>query len=154
MFFFYYFWYNNRTMVISVSFCSILPIWQVITFIDVSLICLVPASVDLHIQQYIPPSAVTNPRTLSLVSHNPSSLGFVLTVFAIMKHVQTVTSPSFLTTYESVHCFSFCLNQGWCGKFIGVCRLKMSLKKRRLRKIPRRVKILRQQKMRRRNQKR
>ena len=31
-------------------FCSFLPIWQVFIFIEASLICLVPTSLDLHIQ--------------------------------------------------------------------------------------------------------
>ena len=56
--------------VLTVSCCSILPIWQVSIFTDTILICLVPTSLVHHNWYCLPPSSITNPRTLFLVFHN------------------------------------------------------------------------------------
>ena len=67
---------------------SIPPMWQVSIFTDTILICLVATSLVHHNWYYLPPSSITNPRTLFLVFHNLFSLVFViLTLSLVMNHV-------------------------------------------------------------------
>ena len=74
--------------VCSCCCCSILPIWQVSIFTDAILICLVATSLVHHNWYCLPPSSITNPKTLFLVFHNLCFLVLVLlTLSSVMSHV-------------------------------------------------------------------
>jgi len=74
--------------------CS--AIWQVFIIIDSILICPGRTSLVLRNKYRLPPSSVTNPRTLFLVSRKPSFTVFVLlTLFSVMRCDLAISSVNF-----------------------------------------------------------
>ena len=70
--------------------------WQVFIIIDSILICPGRTSLVLRNKYRLPPSSVTNPRTLFLVSRKPSFTVFVLlTLFSVMRCDLAISSVNF-----------------------------------------------------------